>query len=114
MNKTLFPDNNVSRIKGDTDVRIVDVRCSHVVYIKRQVTFQAKLGIDDPLLIVDIDEVVERYRKWYKLFPRVELYYGLKCNNDDKIVDVLMRLGSSFDCASKVRTFSSHILQTSN
>ncbi|OWF48666.1 ornithine decarboxylase-like isoform X1 [Mizuhopecten yessoensis] len=101
MNKTLFSDNNVSRIMGDTDVQIVDVRCSHEDYIKRQVTFQAKLGIDDPLLILDIDELVERYRKWYKLFPRVKLCYAMKCNNDEKIVDVLKRLGSSFDCASK-------------
>ncbi|XP_021357055.1 ornithine decarboxylase-like [Mizuhopecten yessoensis] len=26
---------------------------------------------------------------------------AMKCNNDEKIVDVLMKLGSSFDCASK-------------
>ncbi|XP_021357135.1 ornithine decarboxylase-like [Mizuhopecten yessoensis] len=87
---------------GDTDVQIVDVRRSHSDYIKGQVTYQTKLGIGDPLAVVDIDEVVERYRKWFKLFPRVELFYALKCNNDKKIIDVLVKLGSSFDCASKV------------
>ncbi|XP_033761978.1 ornithine decarboxylase-like [Pecten maximus] len=61
----------------------------------------SNLGEDDPLVIVDIDEVVDRYRKWYTLFPRVELFYALKCNNDEKIVNALVRLGSSFDCASK-------------
>ncbi|XP_021355813.1 ornithine decarboxylase-like [Mizuhopecten yessoensis] len=85
----------------DNDMLIVDARFSHSNYIKREIAYQTELGIDDPLVIVDIDEVVERYRKWYNLLPRVELFYALKCNNDEKIVDVLVRLGSSFDCASK-------------
>ncbi|XP_060075944.1 ornithine decarboxylase-like [Ylistrum balloti] len=85
----------------DSDIQIVDVRGSHTDYIKQQVNQQTKLGVDDPLAIYDIDEVVERYRKWYKLLPRVELFYALKCNNDKNIVDILVTLGSSFDCASK-------------
>ncbi|XP_060078087.1 ornithine decarboxylase-like [Ylistrum balloti] len=85
----------------DSEMQIVDVRLSREDYIKQQIDYQAERGIDDPLAIVDIDEVVERYRKWHKLLPRVELFYALKCNDDDKIVDVLVRLGSSFDCASK-------------
>ncbi|OWF48665.1 ornithine decarboxylase-like [Mizuhopecten yessoensis] len=86
---------------ADNDLKIVDVKRTRADYIKEQVSYHTKLGIDDPLLIVDIDKVVERYRKWYNLFPRVELFYALKCNSNEKIIDVLVKLGSSFDCASK-------------
>ncbi|XP_021359308.1 ornithine decarboxylase-like [Mizuhopecten yessoensis] len=57
----------------DNDMLIVDARLSHSNYIKREIAYQAELGIDDPLVIVDIDEVVERYRKWYHLLPRAEI-----------------------------------------
>ncbi|XP_033733170.1 ornithine decarboxylase-like [Pecten maximus] len=86
---------------GSCDIQIVDVRRSREDYITGQVTHQTELKIDDPLAVVDIDEVVERYTKWYKLLPRVQLFYALKCNNDEAIVSVLARMGSSFDCASK-------------
>ncbi|XP_033761921.1 ornithine decarboxylase-like [Pecten maximus] len=89
------------RAMEEDDLQIVKVRCSHREYIQRQINYQTELEIDDPLAVVDIDELVERYRKWYKLLPRVELFYALKCNNDKKIVDTLVKLGSSFDCASK-------------
>ncbi|XP_033733169.1 ornithine decarboxylase-like [Pecten maximus] len=85
----------------DNNVLIVDVRRSRTDYITRQVKFQTETGTDDPLVIVDIDEIVERYRRWYKLLPRVKLFYALKCNNDERIVNVIARLGGSFDCASK-------------
>ncbi|XP_060078085.1 ornithine decarboxylase-like [Ylistrum balloti] len=83
------------------NVLIVDERRPREEYIRKQVKYQTELEIDDPLVVVDIDEVVERYRKWNKLLPRVELFYALKCNNDEKIAKVLAKLGSSFDCASK-------------
>ncbi|OWF48669.1 Ornithine decarboxylase [Mizuhopecten yessoensis] len=108
---------------SDNDVQIVDVRRSHTDYIKQQIAYQTEQflsyltkGNDNPLAVVDIDEVVERYRKWNQLFHRVELFYGnlvlfaysfflypkaVKCNNDPLIVKLLARLGSSFDCASK-------------
>ncbi|XP_069120426.1 ornithine decarboxylase-like [Argopecten irradians] len=86
---------------GDCDIEIVDVRRSREEYLTQKVNYQTELGIDDPLAVVDIDEVVDRYSKWYQLLPRVKLFYAIKCNNDDKIVNVLARLGCSFDCASK-------------
>ncbi|XP_069122329.1 ornithine decarboxylase-like [Argopecten irradians] len=85
----------------DNNVLVVDVRRSRTEYVNWQVKYQTELGLDDPLVVVDIDEVVERYKNWHQLLPRVELFYALKCNNDEKIVSVLASLGSSFDCASK-------------
>ncbi|XP_069122285.1 ornithine decarboxylase-like [Argopecten irradians] len=82
-------------------VELVDIRRSHDEYVRTKVEHHIEQGIDDPLVVVDVDEVVEKYRKWYKLFPRVELFYALKCNDDEQIVNVLVLLGSSFDCASK-------------
>ncbi|XP_047035562.1 ornithine decarboxylase 1-like [Helicoverpa zea] len=57
---------------------------------------------EDPFYIMDLGEVVARYRRWKELMPRVEPFYAVKCNDDKLLVSTLAALGAGFDCASKV------------
>lgn len=50
--------------------------------------------------VVDLGEVTRQYEKWNKNLPRAKPFYAVKCNNDDSIVQHLVDMGSSFDCAS--------------
>lgn len=56
---------------------------------------------EDPFYIMDLGEVVARYRRWKELMPRVEPFYAVKCNDDKLMVSTLAALGAGFDCASK-------------
>ncbi|CAB3229560.1 unnamed protein product [Arctia plantaginis] len=56
---------------------------------------------EDPFYVMDLGEVVARYRRWKELMPRVEPFYAVKCNDDKLLVSTLAALGAGFDCASK-------------
>ncbi|KAL4708655.1 hypothetical protein ACJJTC_008181 [Scirpophaga incertulas] len=58
-------------------------------------------GQEDPFYVMDVGEVVARYRQWKELMPRVEPFYAVKCNDDKLLVRTLAALGTGFDCASK-------------
>eukprot|EP01120_Amphizonella_sp_Union-15-10_P013216 TRINITY_DN610_c0_g1_i2.p1 TRINITY_DN610_c0_g1~~TRINITY_DN610_c0_g1_i2.p1 ORF type:complete len:241 (+),score=39.80 TRINITY_DN610_c0_g1_i2:61-783(+) len=55
---------------------------------------------DQAFYIVNLDDVIEKYRQWIKLLPRITPYYAVKCNPDIYICRELARLGAGFDCAS--------------
>lgn len=58
---------------------------------------------DDPdrsLCIINLDDLVDKFRQWTSLLPRVIPFYAVKSNPDIEIVRELARLGASFDCAS--------------
>ncbi|XP_039764876.1 ornithine decarboxylase 1-like [Pararge aegeria] len=56
---------------------------------------------EDPFYVMDLGEVVARFREWKELMPRVEPFYAVKCNDDKLMVSTLAALGAGFDCASK-------------
>ncbi|XP_038218627.1 ornithine decarboxylase 2-like [Zerene cesonia] len=56
---------------------------------------------EDPFYVMDLGEVVERYRQWTEYMPRVEPFYAVKCNDDKLLVRTLAALGTGFDCASR-------------
>ncbi|XP_041975681.1 ornithine decarboxylase 1-like [Aricia agestis] len=56
---------------------------------------------EDPFYIMDLGEVVARYRRWTDLMPRIEPFYAVKCNDDPVLVAALAALGAGFDCASR-------------
>jgi ornithine decarboxylase len=56
---------------------------------------------DDSFMIVDIGDIVRQYNRWKRLLPRVLPFYAIKCNPSPIILDLLHKLGCSFDCASK-------------
>ncbi|XP_046549964.1 ornithine decarboxylase 1-like, partial [Haliotis rubra] len=58
-------------------------------------------GRDDAFFLVDLGDVVNNYRRWRRLLPRVTPFYAVKCNADPILLRVLSQLGAGFDCASK-------------
>lgn len=51
--------------------------------------------------IVDLGEIIRRYRRWVQLLPNVKPYYAVKCNPNAVICRLMSFLGSGFDVASK-------------
>ncbi|KAK9465222.1 pyridoxal-dependent decarboxylase [Lipomyces arxii] len=58
-------------------------------------------GGEDPFFVADIGEVYRQHVRWKLNLPRVEPFYAVKCNPDSKVLKLLARLGTGFDCASK-------------
>ncbi|XP_002131383.2 ornithine decarboxylase [Ciona intestinalis] len=56
---------------------------------------------DDGFFICDLGDVMKKYIRWQKNFPRVIPHYAIKCNPDEILLKMLIGLGTGFDCASK-------------
>lgn len=56
---------------------------------------------DEPFYIVDLEKVEEQYVKWINYLPDIQPYFAVKSNPDNKIINLLAKLGCNFDCASK-------------
>lgn len=54
-----------------------------------------------PFYIVDLGEVIRRYKKWVQMLPTVKPYYAVKCNPNPIICKLMSLLGTGFDVASK-------------
>jgi ornithine decarboxylase len=57
---------------------------------------------DAPRLVVDLDVVERNYEAFAHALPDTRVFYAVKANPAPEILDLLARLGSSFDCASVV------------
>ncbi len=53
-----------------------------------------------PLFILDHDIIRENYRTFKNNLHRVQCYYAVKANSNQKIIETLFKEGSSFDVAS--------------
>ena len=53
-----------------------------------------------PRLVYDLERVKENFSQFVKSFGDIKPYYAVKANPSVKIVELLNRLGSNFDCAS--------------
>ena len=53
-----------------------------------------------PALVFDLEEVKSNYVKFVKSFKNINPYYAVKANPNKKILYLLNKLGSKFDCAS--------------
>jgi len=52
------------------------------------------------LFIIDHNQIRTNYKKFKKLLPQVSVYYAIKANPEQKILETLFKLGSGFDSAS--------------
>lgn len=50
--------------------------------------------------LVDLADVLWKVQEWKKCLPKVELFYAVKANTDPVLLQLLTKLGLSFDCAS--------------
>ena len=53
-----------------------------------------------PRLVYDLEKVKENFFQFVKLFGVIKPYYAVKANPSVKIIALLNKLGSNFDCAS--------------
>ncbi|GIY89058.1 ornithine decarboxylase [Caerostris extrusa] len=51
--------------------------------------------------MVDVDDVIMKWKEWKETMPRVEPFYAVKCNPDIVVLHVLAALGVNFDCSTK-------------
>ncbi|MEM9221843.1 MAG: type III PLP-dependent enzyme [Pseudomonadota bacterium] len=55
---------------------------------------------EGPCLVVDLDVVRENFARFRSAMPDSRIFYAVKANPAPEILDLLVELGSSFDCAS--------------
>jgi ornithine decarboxylase len=55
---------------------------------------------EGPCLVLDLDVVRDNYLSFAKALPDTRVYYAVKANPDPQVLELLVRLGSSFDTAS--------------
>jgi ornithine decarboxylase len=53
-----------------------------------------------PCLVLDLDVVSDNYRKLRRAVPQAGIYYAVKANPAPQILNLLTKMGSSFDTAS--------------
>ncbi|KAM7193827.1 Pyridoxal-dependent decarboxylase, pyridoxal binding domain containing protein [Rhypophila sp. PSN 637] len=58
-------------------------------------------GDEDTFFVADLGEVYRQHLRWKLNLPRVRPFYAVKCNPDDKLIQLLAAVGTGFDCASK-------------
>jgi ornithine decarboxylase len=56
--------------------------------------------LETPCMIVSLDMVADRYRQLHEALPGATVYYAVKANPEDPLVELLVRLGACFDVAS--------------
>ncbi|WP_456400909.1 type III PLP-dependent enzyme [Mesoaciditoga sp.] len=68
--------------------------------ITKKVRFIAK-KVKTPFVLMDLDIVESNYRRLKDAIPGVKIFYAVKSNSHERVVNKLRDLGSSFDVASK-------------
>lgn len=56
---------------------------------------------EEPFFVVDLADIVYKYKLWKLKMPRVQPFYAVKCNDSTTVLHLLAALGTGFDCASK-------------
>jgi len=69
--------------------------------VEERVAVLENEGNDDPFVIGDLGDIINKYTDWVDALPRVKPFYAVKCNDDPAVLRVLADLGTNFDCASK-------------
>lgn len=56
---------------------------------------------EDAFFVCDLGDIIQKFNIWKRNLPRVEPFYAVKCNDDLRVLSLLAKLGTGFDCASK-------------
>ncbi len=57
--------------------------------------------METPVLVVDLEVIRNRYLELNKCLPYAQIYYAMKANPNNEIINMLYELGSNFDVASR-------------
>lgn len=87
--------------KEETSIQTYNEMPSICELVQTKIDQLEAQGLDDAFFLGDLGDVVNKFVKWKELLPRVQPFYAIKCNPDEKVVKLLADLGTGFDCASK-------------
>ena len=85
--KHIYDEHAVNITEGETNVMKIMEEVTSVV------------GLEDPIYIFDIGDIVKKHKLWIEKMPRVIPHYAVKCNDNEIVLATLAALGTSFDCA---------------
>ncbi|KAK3090417.1 hypothetical protein FSP39_011674 [Pinctada imbricata] len=71
--------------------------------VQEKITLHEGEQRDEAFIIGDLGDIIKKYERWNAALPRVRPFYAVKCNDDHAVLKLLVDMGLSFDCASKVR-----------
>ncbi|XP_064627822.1 ornithine decarboxylase-like [Lineus longissimus] len=60
-----------------------------------------KYDANGAVYISHLDRLIENYQRWKEYLPRVDMFYAMKCNDDEMVLLLLHQLGVRFECASQ-------------
>jgi ornithine decarboxylase len=66
----------------------------------RRVREALKQGYTNPFLLIDLDLVRAKYRRFHAAMPRVHAHYAVKANPDARVLRALAQEGAGFEIAS--------------
>lgn len=116
--RPLFSENDARRrdtVFGDRDraaiteaarrFRVVDAPRRAVPEAVRAISqkiadYLETTALDRPCLVLDLDIVDRNYRALEDAFAGARVHYAVKANPAPEVIDLLVRNGSAFDCAS--------------
>lgn len=58
-------------------------------------------GSEEAFFIADIQEIFQKHRSWLMHLPRIQPVYGIRCNEDPEVLQLLSQLEIGFECTSK-------------
>ncbi|CAH2092235.1 unnamed protein product [Euphydryas editha] len=54
----------------------------------------------EPFYVFDMDEAYRRIQYFKKTLPRIQIFYAMKANDNERMIKLAANLGMGFDCAS--------------
>jgi diaminopimelate decarboxylase len=96
-----LPTESITEIYNfisDKDVKIYDTNLDMLDIINQYL--EKKKG-EQSFILVDLGDIIRQYYKWNKNLPKITPFYAIKCNPCSIIIQLLDKLGCSFDCASQ-------------
>ncbi|KAJ1343392.1 hypothetical protein BSLG_001982 [Batrachochytrium salamandrivorans] len=58
---------------------------------------------EDPFFVADLGDIERQHAQWKKLLPRVEPFYAIKCNPNERVLQTLAALNTGFDSSPHIR-----------
>ena len=96
-----LPSDSITEIYNfisDKKVKIYDTNLDMFDIINQYL--EKKKG-EQSFILIDLGDIIRQFNKWKKNLPRITPYYAIKCNPCPIIIELLNKLGCSFDCASQ-------------
>lgn len=96
-----LPSDSITDIYNFMSDKCVKLYDTHLDMLDIINQYLEKKKGDDSFILIDLGDVIRQFSKWQQNLPRVQPFYAIKCNPCPIIIELLNKLGCSFDCASK-------------